>query len=252
MTRTVETELRRPVPRTDTLEQALPAQPPAAQPGAPPPAPPAGREAPTEQVPAAKDSTPPRGQLDHAVPAPIQPTAPAAAPAITAPLPRAGCPTAIPTELGPPRRTTGASAVRRRHPPRLSSPRHPRPSQPIAPGRPSRRGRPRAAAWSADLMPAHPATGRAAAAPPLPPLQQVVIHLKPRDPERAGAAIREAAIRSGGNVVDEGELPSRRLRLRIPAAQFGQFLIRLAAIGQLPEQPPAGGESGTREVTIQW
>lgn len=100
--------------------------------------------------------------------------------------------------------------------------------------------------------PAPAAADRAAGAPAGLAAAPPMIRLIMGDPSTAATVIREATLRSGGTVSDERDLPSRRLRIRIPADRIPELLERLERSGRIAERPAPPSGTQQMEITIQW
>jgi anti-sigma factor RsiW len=97
------------------------------------------------------------------------------------------------------------------------------------------------------------ATGRTAGAPAGMALPQAVVRLNVDDPAAAAAVIREAVLRSGGEIINDRDVSGRHLTVRLPTARQKELLDRLERLGRITERPglpPASAQS--LELTIQW
>lgn len=95
--------------------------------------------------------------------------------------------------------------------------------------------------------------GRAAGVPAPPALPQSTVRLSVDDTSAAPAMIREAVLRSGGDILEEHEMRGQRLKVRIPAARQNELLQRLERLGRITERPvtpPPGTQ--LLELTVQW
>ena len=97
------------------------------------------------------------------------------------------------------------------------------------------------------------AAGRTAGAPAGMALPQALVRLNVDDPAAAAAVIREALLRSGGEIVNERDVTGRRLTVRLPAARQKELLERLERLGRITERPvPPPASAQVLELTIQW
>jgi len=97
------------------------------------------------------------------------------------------------------------------------------------------------------------AAGRAAGAPAGLVLPQALVRLSMDDQTAAPAMIREALLRSGGEIVDELDPHGQGLKSRLPAARQNELLERLARLGRIverPATPPSGAQ--LLEITVRW
>jgi hypothetical protein len=84
-------------------------------------------------------------------------------------------------------------------------------------------------------------------------LPQAVVVLNVNDPTAAPALIREALLRSGGEILEERDPTARRLKVRITPDRIHELLTRLERLGRITERPvtpPAGAQ--LLELTVQW
>lgn len=106
---------------------------------------------------------------------------------------------------------------------------------------------------SESFAPAAPAAAdRAAGAPAGVMIPRIVLRLNPDNPATAGATVREAAIRCGGSIIEERDLPARQLKVRIPAARLQEFQNHLERLGRITERPALQPGAKVLEVTVQW
>lgn len=97
------------------------------------------------------------------------------------------------------------------------------------------------------------AAGRAAGTPAGKVLLQALVRLNVDDPAAAATLIREAALRSGGEIVNERDFAGQHLTVRLPAERQKELLERLERLGRITERPAiAPGEARLLELTIQW
>jgi len=238
LTRTVETDLQQT--RQQQLQES-PAQPapPAAAPAAQPPA---GRKAveppaADRQLPAVPAAPAPQGAPRREN---IPDQAPAHTPAPAAPAPSAPAPPAYRDQQG------GKAESMKAAPAAESSNRAPEASP-----EKKTKGLRSLERRADEIVPG--ASGRATGAPAGLTLPQAAVRLSVADPAAAPAAIREALLRSGGTVLEEGAHPVRRIKARLSSARLEELLQRLERLGSIPDRPaPPAPAAALLELTIQW
>jgi hypothetical protein len=241
LSRTVETELKTPGARPDTFEHSPALQPPAAQ------------RAPEQQTDAAprKAAPPPadrsRDMLPPPASAPPQPPVPPPALQQAPGGSFAPPPPAFREERVAPA-ASGKSEAMKAAPAAESSNR----ALDHATEKKVKSLRSLDSSNEAAAPAAPAAADRAAGAPAGVPVPRVTFRLTPDNPATAAAAVRDAAIRSGGSIVDERGFPARQLKVRIPVARVQEFQSQLERLGRITEQPVLQSGAKVLEVTVQW
>jgi hypothetical protein len=236
LSRTVETELKTPGARPDTFEQA-----------------PAAQRAPEQQTDAAprKASPPPADRSRDIMPPPASaPPQPPVPPPALQQAPGgsfAPPPPAFREERAAPA-ASGKSEAMKAAPAAESSNR----ALDHATEKKAKSLRSLDSSNEAAAPAAPAAADRATGAPAGVPVPRVTFRLTPDNPATAGTMVRDAAIRSGGSIIEERGLPARQLKVRIPAARVQEFQSQLERLGRITEQPVLQSGAKVLEVTVQW